>query len=94
MSIFAKIKQFTGRDKWTCEQVNQFIIDYLEREMDEKTRTQFEAHLQNCPNCAVFLEQYRSTVDIVKDLDSIEIPPALVDRTVDFLRKHYDCREE
>jgi predicted anti-sigma-YlaC factor YlaD len=77
------------RDPWTCEKVNQFIIDYLEEEVDEQTREQFEAHLQNCPTCAVFLEQYRSTVDVVSDIKEIDIPPALVDRTLDFLRNHY-----
>ena len=92
MSIFARVKRFIRRDPWSCEKVNRFIIDYLEREVDEETRVQFEAHLQECPNCGVFLEQYRSTLDAVGDLRDMELPPALIDRTVDFLRNHYDRR--
>lgn len=76
-------------DCWTCEQVNQFIIAYLEGEMDEETHAEFAKHLADCPNCAIFLEQYRSTVGVVGEVNDVEIPPALVDRTLDFLRHHY-----
>lgn len=89
MSIFDSTAMSTARH-WTCEQINQFIIDYLEGGMDEVTNVQFRNHLEECPNCEIFLEQYRSTVAVVGDESNVEIPPALIDRTVDFLRKHYD----
>ncbi len=79
----------TLRKQGTCEQINQFIIDYLEGEMDESTHARFEAHLRSCPNCAIFIEQYRSTVAVVGEAKDVDVPPALVDRTIDFLRNHY-----
>lgn len=90
MSIFAKINRLFRREPLSCRQVNQFIVDYLEGDMDERTRIQFESHLHNCPNCTKFLDQYRETVYLVHDSDDVELPPELVDRTVDFLRNHYE----
>ena len=92
MSILDRIRDFVRPKPLSCQQVNQFILDYLEGEMDEPTRVAFQAHLQNCPNCGSFLEQYRTTARLVKDSDEIDIPPAVIDRTIDFLRSHYDGR--
>lgn len=87
MSIFNKIVEFIRPKPLSCQQVNQFILDYLEGDMDDQTRVAFESHLQNCPNCAAFLDQYRSTTRLVREAEEIEVPPEVVDRTIEFLRR-------
>lgn len=94
MIIFDRIKNFIRPKPLSCQQVNQFILDYLEGEMDEPTRVAFEAHLQNCPNCGSFLDQYRATTRLVQDAAEIDIPPAVIDRTIDFLRNRYESGDE
>lgn len=90
MSIFTKIKRFVRPRPLSCEEVNRFIMDFLDGEVDERTEVRFEAHLRNCPNCEAFLDQYRNTVHLVKDRDNVQIPDELVRRTIDFLQDHYD----
>ncbi len=87
MSIFAKFRDFVRPKPLSCQQVNQFILDYLDGEMDDPTRIAFEAHLQNCPNCRLFVDQYRETTRLVRETDDIDIPPEVVERTIDFLRR-------
>lgn len=76
----------------SCEDVNQFIIDYLEGTIPARTRTKFEVHLAKCPNCGLYFEQYLQTVDLVRDDGALEmdLPEELVESTLHFLREHYD----
>lgn len=92
MDIFEKISRFVRGKPLSCEQVNQFIIDYLEGKMDDRTRLMFESHLRQCANCGAFLDQYQSTVHVVRDAGSVDVPQEVVERTLDFLRNHYDSK--
>ena len=90
MDIFAKMRRFVRGEPLSCEQVNRFILDYLDGSLDDSTRVAFEAHLFQCTNCKVFLDQYQTTVHEVSRSEEIEIPKEVVERTLDFLRNHYD----
>jgi len=46
-----------------CQEVVEIVTDYLEGQLDEATRTEVEAHLALCPDCNVYLEQMRATID-------------------------------
>jgi anti-sigma factor RsiW len=46
----------------TCREFAEFIADYLSGELPAETRAQFERHLVVCPNCAVYLSNYRDTI--------------------------------
>jgi anti-sigma factor RsiW len=46
----------------TCREFADFIMDYLDGELDERLRTDFDQHLAVCANCATYLAQYRETV--------------------------------
>jgi anti-sigma factor RsiW len=72
----------------SCEKVNAFITMYLEKELPEPDRQSFEQHLAMCRNCHAYFKQYKATIQAVKDADSIEIPPDLVEHTLEFLRSH------
>ena len=75
----------------SCEDVNDFIVEYLEGTLDDRTRRRFEKHIANCPACSTYLDQYRETVTLVKEEAAPPEPPEeLVDATLDFLRQHYD----
>lgn len=72
----------------SCEQVNQFIIDYLEKNLPDSVQKKFEVHLQKCPNCRAYFEQYNETVTFVNQDGQIEIPPDLAKITLEFLQDH------
>lgn len=73
--------------KLTCKEVDAFLAEYLEGTLDPKIQKGFKKHLHMCPNCPVFLEQYRQTVHLLKDQPTPKPPRELVDHTLAFLRK-------
>ena len=72
----------------SCEQVNQFIIDYLDDNLPASTRKKFESHLHKCPNCSSFFDQYNDTVTLVNEEGQLEIPEDLAQFTRTFLQEH------
>lgn len=74
----------------SCEDANRFIIDYLEDTLPLRTRTRFEKHLSQCPLCTIYFDQYRRTIQLVREAgeDTPEPPAELVDLTLSFLRRH------
>jgi len=78
-----------------CEDVNRFIVDYLEETILPDTRDRFEAHLAACPTCGPFFDQYRQTIMLTREEGAIpvDLPPELVEVTLHFLREHYEDRD-
>ena len=74
----------------SCEDVNRFIIGYLEDTIPAKTRQRFEAHLAQCTNCGSYFDEYLTTVELVHEDGSLHIDPPeeLIEATLDFLREH------
>jgi anti-sigma factor (TIGR02949 family) len=50
----------------TCREVGEFLLAYLERELEPDVRTEFERHLNYCPPCVHYLDGYRETVELVR----------------------------
>lgn len=46
----------------TCREFADFILSYLEGELDPPQQAQFTRHLSRCENCMRYLDQYRRTV--------------------------------
>jgi anti-sigma factor RsiW len=46
----------------TCRELAEFLADYLSGELAPETRSQFERHLDVCPNCVAYLSNYRDTI--------------------------------
>lgn len=55
-----------ARPYLTCRQVVDFIMAYLEGELDADARREFERHLHVCPSCVNYLASYRRTVELGK----------------------------
>ena len=49
-----------------CKDFNDFLGEYLEGELEDKTRTVFEAHLQICPPCVGYLDSYKDVILVGK----------------------------
>ena len=70
-----------------CEKVNEFLAEYVEGSLDDKTRKQFEDHLGMCKCCDHYLDQYTSTIEMTKEVDEVSVPTELAEHTLAFLRK-------
>ncbi len=44
-----------------------FILSYLEGEIDARERLLFEEHIRACPPCLDYLDSYRQTVELTGD---------------------------
>ena len=52
----------------TCRELVDFLMDYLEGELPEDQRAEFERHMEDCPPCLVYLETYEEAVRLGKDV--------------------------
>ena len=50
----------------TCRELIEFVMAYLDRELPESQRAEFERHLTVCPSCVNYLETYKSTVEMAR----------------------------
>jgi anti-sigma factor RsiW len=46
----------------TCRELIDFIAAYLDGELPDAERDDFERHLSLCPHCVHYLESYRETL--------------------------------
>lgn len=74
------------RKTHSCQEINQFLAEYLDGSLPSSTQAQFQAHLNKCDNCISYFEQYKTTIQMVKDQEDIVIPEQLAEHTVEFLR--------
>lgn len=66
-----------------CRECIVFLAEYIAEELPGETRETFEAHLELCGNCRVFLDQYRETIvasrtALAEDAPAITLPEDLV----------------
>jgi len=50
----------------SCQQLEAFIDDYLDENLSEIELTTFNAHLEMCPMCDKYLDNYRNSVALGK----------------------------
>lgn len=51
----------------TCQQFEDFIMDYLEDTLPEEKRKVFELHIRTCRECREYLAAYQRTRDIARE---------------------------
>jgi anti-sigma factor RsiW len=47
-----------------CRELSDFLSDYVSGELPAEVSTEFEGHLTRCPECHLFLEQYKTTIHL------------------------------
>lgn len=77
----------------TCRSASAFLLDYVEGRLSAKTARKFEEHIAMCPNCEHYLDQYRETIRLVKNIPAPEPPAELADMTCAFLRESLGLKD-
>ena len=49
-----------------CREFVDFLMEYLDGDLDADAREIFEAHMVECPPCEVYLDTYRETIRLGK----------------------------
>jgi anti-sigma factor RsiW len=70
----------------TCREFVDFLMSYLDGELEAEPRRVFEEHLQGCPTCVEYMESYKQAVELGRCACQDEegpppedVPPQLVD---------------
>jgi predicted anti-sigma-YlaC factor YlaD len=61
----------------TCADIVKLVTDYLEGRLTPTERRRFESHIAICPPCRGFLDQMRTTVEVVGGLREEDVPPEM-----------------
>ena len=64
-----------GAHRLSCREVSEFLLNYLDRELEDETQADFDRHLQMCPPCGHYLDSYRETVELVRRCGRSELDP-------------------
>lgn len=78
----------------SCQQLDSFIVDYIDGKLTEEQRIVFDNHLSDCPSCMDYVEAYKSAILLGKnaydkDIDECDenIPDKLVTAILKASRK-------
>lgn len=62
-------------DELTCQELVGLVTDYLEGMLPPVELARFEAHLLECDDCPMYVEQLRTTISLVGRLDEVDVSP-------------------
>lgn len=51
----------------TCQEVAEFLMEYLDGRLSESERHCFEEHLRECPDCVAYMATYQETIRLGKE---------------------------
>ena len=63
----------------TCDEVEEFILSYLEEELSRRQKRTFEWHLRLCRECRDYLRAYQRSLELGKAALAEEPLPPLPD---------------
>lgn len=70
----------------TCQELIDFLANYLDGQLPPEERQRFDEHLSVCGPCRRYLAEYRVAVALGKDVarePDAELPPELVKAILD-----------
>jgi anti-sigma factor RsiW len=70
-----------------CQQAVELVTDYLEGALSRRDRRRFETHLRACPNCAAYLEQIRTTIQLTGAIEPDDLTPEARSDLIDLYRR-------
>lgn len=57
----------------TCQQLIDFLDDYVAGDLPQDRVEGFEVHLSRCPSCVAYVASYRETIRITQHTSAVEI---------------------
>ena len=76
-----------SHDDVTCQRlILEFLLEFEDGTMPEPERAELQRHFEMCPPCLHFLSTYRATGKCLKMLKPTDVPPALAQTVIAFVR--------
>ena len=76
----------------TCEEFEEFILDYFDGDLSRKQKMIFEMHLRMCRECRDYLAAYRRTMEVSQAAYGSNKAPGLEDIPEDLIKAILDAR--
>ena len=70
-----------------CDEIRDFLLEYLEKRLPPFDAWAFRFHLFTCPKCRGYLERYNTSVALSQNILDDPPPAELVNLTLEFLNK-------
>jgi anti-sigma factor RsiW len=64
----------------TCREVVELLCDFIGEELSPEQRQLVEEHLCRCPPCVCYVETYRLTIHITRQLPAASMPEIVLER--------------
>jgi anti-sigma factor RsiW len=71
----------------TCRQLVELLIDYVSGELQADHRALVDKHLRACPPCVTYLETYKLTIQLTRQLPFAPVPSGLRERLIACLKE-------
>jgi len=62
-------------EQLSCQELVELVTDYLDEALPPEDRARFEAHLEPCEGCTTYLDQMRTTIELVGRLTPEHLDP-------------------
>lgn len=69
-----------------CEELLQYLSDYIDQELDEELTAEAQEHLATCHNCRVMLDSTTQTIFLFREQGKRTIPAQTRTRLFDHLQ--------
>ncbi|MBK7895324.1 MAG: anti-sigma factor [Candidatus Promineifilaceae bacterium] len=69
-----------------CEELLQYLSDYIDQELDDALTTEAQEHLATCHNCRVVLDSTQQTIFLFREQGKRSIPAQSRSRLFDQLQ--------
>lgn len=72
-----------------CNILLNFVYDYAQGSLDNKRQIAFSQHIEDCPNCKLFLDTYVRAISITQALECQDLPDKLKAKIETFIFKKH-----
>lgn len=73
-------------DHLSCREVVELVTDHLDGALSAEEVARFEQHLNFCEGCVWYVEQIKTTVDVLGEIREENLPPEAKDRLMTVFR--------
>ena len=73
-------------EQLSCQELVELVTAYLDGALPESEHARFEDHLSRCRGCQAYLEQMRTTIELLGRLTPADVPPEAEAALIDAFR--------
>jgi anti-sigma factor RsiW len=70
----------------SCQELVELVNEYLEGALEPDDRARFEAHLDDCEACLNYLNQMRTTIELIGRVTEESVPGPAMDELMNAFR--------